>query len=84
MPKIKPYDYLPRGVDSVPRATSWAQAHRDALANPRGLEVGIVNGLKGWCAYATANIGTHGCEIGEDHALGPAWARWGGRIAGPA
>ena len=82
MPQMRPFYYLPKGVDSVPRATSWAQGHRDAMTSPRGPEIAIVFAFKGWDSYAIEYADHYDSDIGSDSVIGRAWAEWGAALRG--
>jgi hypothetical protein len=53
---------------------NWQDRHKEAMIAPIRFEKAIRDMLRGWIEYAETHAKRYESTIGEDYALGPAWA----------
>ena len=69
---MKDLRYLPKHA----AGTSWSMVHKRALLRA----IPLIDGIRAWCAYASAHQARFGDGIGQDYVFGRQWAAWGAAL----
>ena len=60
-------------IAPTPDTGNWKTRHWAQLVKTHP----VIDGIRAWCAYASAHKARWHDGVGQDYVLGPAWARWG-------